>query len=112
MRGEEAGLATLRAGVRCSEIHAAAVQAVRDAGIPHYERTNVGHGIGIAGEGYDAPLLSPEDDTPVETGMVLCVETPYYELGFGGLQVEDMVVIADAGHEPLTQLPRGLQELA
>ena len=33
--------------------------------------------------------------------MVLCVETPYYELGFGGLQVEDMVVVRGDGVQSL-----------
>ena len=33
--------------------------------------------------------------------MVLCIETPYYELGFGGLQVENMVVVRRDGVQSL-----------
>jgi Xaa-Pro aminopeptidase len=106
--GQQAALDVLRAGVEAQELFSAAVGAVRGAGIPHYERTNVGHGIGIAGDGYDAPLLAPGDATALEPGMVLCVETPYYELGFAGLQVEDMVVVREAGFEALSELPREL----
>jgi Xaa-Pro dipeptidase len=110
--GQAVALGMVRAGVRASDLFAAAVGAVREAGIPHYDRINVGHGIGLAGDGYDAPLLAPGDHTELESGTVLCVETPYYELGFGGLQVEDMVVVTDTGYETLTHLPRGLEELA
>jgi Xaa-Pro aminopeptidase len=40
--------------------------------------------------------------------MVLCVETPYYELGWGGMMVEDIIVIGKSGNESLTKLPREL----
>ena len=40
--------------------------------------------------------------------MVLCVETPYYELGFAGLQIEDVVVITDDGYERISQMERKL----
>jgi Xaa-Pro aminopeptidase len=109
--GQQAALDVLRADVEARELFSVAVDAVRDAGILHYERTNVGHGIGIAGDGYDAPLLAPDDETALEPGMVLCVETPYYELGFAGLQVEDMVVVRESGYETLSELPRELAAL-
>ncbi|HUG88029.1 MAG TPA: Xaa-Pro peptidase family protein [Actinomycetota bacterium] len=108
LRGEEAALERLRPGVRASELFQAAVGAVRLEGIPRYERTHVGHGIGIAG-GYDRPLLAPGDDTVIEPGMVLCVETPYYELGRVGLQVEDMVVVTGDGFELLSHSSRDLE---
>ncbi len=106
--GEQAALDVLRPGVRASDLFDAAVAAVRGAGIPHYERTHVGHGIGIAG-GYDKPLLAPDDHTVIEPGTVLCVETPYYEVGKVGLQVEDMVVITDDGFEFLSHSSRRLE---
>jgi len=36
--------------------------------------------------------------------MVMCVETPYYELGFAGLQVENTVVVRATGTESLMSL--------
>ena len=41
--------------------------------------------------------------------MVICVETPYYELGFAGLQVEDMIRVSRDGAESLMTLPTGLR---
>ncbi len=53
-------------------------------GIPQYKRHHVGHGIGL--EIYEPPMLVPHSDFELQPGMVLCVETPYYELEWGGLQ--------------------------
>lgn len=44
-----------------------------------------------------------------ESCMVLCVETPYYELGFAGLQLENTVVVRAHGAEPLTSLGNELR---
>src|SRR3546814_11934744 len=76
-----------------------AVETVRREGIGHYRRNHVGHGIGL--DGYDAPSLTATSDEILEAGMVLCVETPYYELGRWGLQVEDMLVVRSDGVERL-----------
>ncbi len=111
LAGQQAALELIRPGAKPAEIFDTAVQAVRDVGIPHYERTHVGHGIGIAGAGYDLPLLAPGDDSVLEEGMVLCVETPYIELGFAGLQVEDMIVVTKDGYDMLTRSSRALRVL-
>ena len=93
--GEQAALERCRPGVAVAEVFETAVAATRQAGIPGYRRHHVGHGIGL--EYYDLPLLAPGQAMPLEAGMVLEVETPYYELGFGGLQVEDTVLVSPDG---------------
>src|SRR5439155_1592661 len=100
LEGEERAIEQVRAGVPANEIFRTAVAATREAGIAHYRRHHVGHGIGL--DVYDLPILNDTTVTPLETGMVLEVETPYYELGFGGLQVEDTILVTDAGHQRLT----------
>ncbi len=109
VEGQRIMLDMIHPGVTASQIFEAAVKGVRQAGIEHYDRTHVGHGIGIAGAGYDLPTLSANDHTPLEPGMVLCVETPYTEIGLGGLQVEDMIVITDDGYRLLTHTSRHLR---
>jgi Xaa-Pro aminopeptidase len=93
--GQKAALEAIRPGVEAKDVFMITIKAVRNAGLPDYKRTHVGHGIGLEGDGYDPPLLGPRDTTILQAGMVLCVETPYYEIGFGGLQVEDMVLVTD-----------------
>ncbi|NTA14018.1 M24 family metallopeptidase [Agrobacterium tumefaciens] len=99
-KGVQRGIDNIRSGVPASEIFRIVVETVREEGIPHYQRSHVGHGIGL--DGYDMPLLSASSTDVLEAGMVLCIETPYYELGRVGLQVEDMLVVREDGAEMLT----------
>jgi Xaa-Pro aminopeptidase len=82
------------------------MRETREKGIPHYQRHHLGHGTGI--EGYDLPLITPGNPTKLEAGMVLCVETPYYEPGFGGLQIEDIMEVTAEGSRRLTRMDRRL----
>lgn len=107
LAGEQAAIDVMRPGVPAKDVFAAAVAATRGAGIPHYRRHHVGHGIGL--DTYDAPMLNETTETPLEPGMVFEVETPYYELGFAGLQVEDTVVVTDDGCRVLTRSTRELR---
>jgi Xaa-Pro dipeptidase len=100
LEGEERAIEEVRPGVVASHVFTTAVEATRQAGIPHYRRHHVGHGIGL--DLYDAPILNDSTATLLEAGMVLEVETPYYEVGFGGLQVEDTILVTGDGYKRLT----------
>jgi Xaa-Pro dipeptidase len=107
LAGERAAIAAMRPGVPVNEIFDVAMRTTREAGMPHYQRMHVGHGIGL--EPYDPPTLNAATRIPLEPGMVFCVETPYYEQGWGGVQVEDAVQITATG---IRQLTRSAQDLA
>jgi Xaa-Pro dipeptidase len=107
--GEQAAIAAMKPGVPVSEIFKIAMKVTREHGMPHYERNHVGHGIGL--EPYDPPTINAAGQTVLEPGMVFCVETPYYEHGWGGIQVEDAVEITGAGVRRLTQSSQELQIL-
>ena len=109
LKGEKAAIDQIRPGTKCSDLFATAVETVRKSGIPHYRRHHCGHGIGL--EMYDPPLVSPYDQTRLEEGMVLNIETPYYELGFGGLQVEDTILVTESGSRRLTKSSQDLRVL-
>ena len=96
-KGVGAALDMIRPGVRASDVFARTVEVTRREGIAHYQRSHVGHGIGL--DGYDLPDLSPTSTDVIEEGMVMCVETPYYEIGWSGLQVEDTIVVTKDGIE-------------
>ena len=108
-QGQERAFELMRPGVEAQAVFAGAVERIREAGIPHYQRHHVGHGIGV--EFYDMPVLSPGIETKLEEGMVFEVETPYYELGFGGTFIEDTVIIRSDGPEIVTRLDRELYVL-
>ena len=105
--GEQAAINIIKPGITAADVFNKAIAVTRAMGIPHYERHHCGHGIGI--ECYDLPSITAADTTMLEEGMVINVETPYYELGFAGLQVEDTVVVAKDGFEYLTTYDRSLQ---
>ena len=107
--GERAAIAAMAPGVPVSRIFEVGVRVTREHGLPHYERHHIGHGIGL--EPYDPPTINATTDATLEPGMVFCVETPYYEHGWGGVQLEDAVEITAAGVRSLTRSSQELQIL-
>lgn len=75
--------------------------------IPNYRRSHIGHGIGV--EVYDPPMLGNSEDVFRE-GMVMCIEAPYYEVGLGGYQVEEVIHVTKNGAEVLSGRPVGIME--
>ena len=107
IKGEEEALKEIKSGVTASHIFETAVKTVRER-IPHFERHHTGHGIGI--ELYDSPLIA-ENETVLEENMVLCIEPPYYELGFAGVQVEDAIVVKKNGYDLITKSSREIHKI-
>lgn len=99
----------IKPGLKVSDLFSHVVETVRREGIPHFKRSHVGHGIGV--DGYDPPNISENSTDVLEEDMVVCIETPYYELGFAGLQVEDMVRVTKDGAESLMTLNTALRIL-
>jgi Xaa-Pro aminopeptidase len=114
--GIEAMIALVKPGLAVSDLVRTGIATVVENGIPDYRRTHVGHGLGL--EMYEAPLLTEAGAADIhsfgsasdvlEAGMVINVELPYYELGFGGLQIEDTLVVRPGGCELLTSSSREL----
>lgn len=106
LEGEEAAVEALHPGRPVHEVVEAAIAAIRALGVERYDRHHIGHGLGL--DVYDFPILTSATDDLVEAGMVVAVETPYYELGFAGLHPEDPVLVTETGGEYLTQSSRRL----
>ena len=101
----EAAVDEVRPGRTFAQVYAAAMQAGNRL-MPELRRHHCGHSIGVLA--YDGPLVAPGQDVVLEPGMTLNIEVPYYELGWGGLQLEETVVVTEHGHAPLTHLSRDL----
>jgi len=104
--GFRAACAQVQPGVRVADVFHAGVEGTQRAGITDYARHHCGHGIGLAG--YEFPLIDAAEQTLLKPGMVLCVETPFYEIGWGGMMVEDMVLVTETGHDSLSTLDHSL----
>ncbi|MFC4117125.1 M24 family metallopeptidase [Nonomuraea zeae] len=104
--GLDQQIALAKPGVTAEELFDVAMDSVRRGGIGHYRRQHCGHGIGTSV--YEPPIVAPGAGTPVEPGMTFCFETPYYEIGWGGMMVEDTLVVTEDGVERFIESPREL----
>lgn len=109
LRAQLAALDALRAGKKGSEVDKVARDLIAQAGYGD----NFGHGLGHSVGLYihENPRLSPSDDTILQTGMIETVEPGIYVPGFGGVRIEDMVVITEDGYRNLTHSPKELIEI-
>ncbi|MEN3269357.1 MAG: Xaa-Pro dipeptidase [Pseudonocardia sp.] len=110
LAGVEEEFAVARPGSTAGEVFDTAVRRVEDAGLRPYHRHHAGHAIGLSV--YEAPVVRPNDMTVLASGMVFCLETPYYELGWGGMMVEDTGLVTDSGFELFTSIDRSLRVVA
>ena len=99
--GLENAVAKSAPGATARAIAEAAVSAARTAGLSSYASPLLGHGIGLAA--IERPRLAFDDDTAIETGEVLCIDTAHYEIGRTGSAVRDTVLITSAGARPMNR---------
>ena len=110
LEGEEQQLRAIAPGLGGGELFDIAIAHVERGGITPYRRHHCGHGIGL--DVYETPGIRPGSEDVLREGMTLNVETPYYELGWGGIMVEDTVVVTADGCEWLTASRRDLRTVA
>ena len=84
-------------------------KVIEKAGYGEYFGHGLGHSVGL--EIHERPALSSKDDTILRPGMIETVEPGIYIPGFGGVRIEDMVVITEDGIKNLTGSPKELIEL-
>jgi Xaa-Pro dipeptidase len=105
--GMDAALDAIRLGATYEDVWRAGVDVVSAQKIPHYDilRSDIGHGIGIEAR---VPNLAKGNKLIIEENMVINVELPYYEVGYGGFQREYSVVVTKSGYEFLIPVELGL----
>jgi len=108
-----AAVAAVRPGIETSAVDAAARDLLRARGLGDAFGHGTGHGLGL--DVHEEPRIGkPRADVPQVTlapGMVFTIEPGAYLPGFGGVRIEDDVLVTDSGCELLTTLPRELLTL-
>lgn len=100
---QQTALEAIKPGVLAKDVDMAARQVIENAGFGDYFVHNLGHGVGL--EVHEAPILSPDSKDVLEAGNVVTVEPGIYLPGFGGVRIEDTVLVTKDGAEKLTSLP-------
>jgi Xaa-Pro aminopeptidase len=110
---QQAAIAAVRPGIETSAVDAAARRVLQDQGLGDAFGHGTGHGLGL--DIHEDPRITwPRPDVPsipLEPGMVFTIEPGAYVPGFGGVRIEDDVLVTETGCEVLTAVPRELLTL-
>jgi Xaa-Pro aminopeptidase len=109
LEAQRAALRVLRPGVKAGEVDAAARAVITAAGHGEHFTHSLGHGLGL--QVHEAPLMRPGSEAVLQAGMVVTVEPGIYVPGWGGVRIEDDVLITADGCAVLTSVPRELEAL-
>jgi Xaa-Pro aminopeptidase len=114
---QNAALAAIRPGVKARDVDAAARKVFAsaqlkgvDLKLADYFTHGLGHGIGL--EVHEAPKVRANSEDVLEAGMVITIEPGIYLPGWGGIRIEDDVLVTHDGHRLLSTLPREASTLA
>jgi Xaa-Pro aminopeptidase len=102
---QDAALDAVKPGAKVSEIYAAAEKELANSEVGKMPSI-MGHGLGI--ECNEMPLISKTGEDELLEGMVVNVDIPVLELGWGGIQLEDTILVTSDGFELLTRTDRTL----
>ncbi|XHH09030.1 MAG: M24 family metallopeptidase [Candidatus Bathyarchaeia archaeon] len=104
---QDLAVKAIKPSVKAVEVDATARAIIAGAGFGDYFVHNLGHGVGL--EVHEAPTLSPDSKDVLEAGNVVTVEPGIYIVGFGGVRIEDTVLVTENGAEKLTNAAYTLQ---
>jgi Xaa-Pro aminopeptidase len=108
LKAQAAGIDAVRPGRTCEEVDAAARAVIENAGHGKHFGHGLGHGLGL--EIHEAPRLAQGQKTVLRPGMIVTVEPGIYFPQWGGIRIEDDVLVTKNGHEVLTNVPKELDE--
>ncbi len=98
---QEKAVKSIKPGVRLSDIDASGRSYIQKKGFGKYFGHSLGHGIGMSV--HEKPTVSVREQGVARPGMIFTVEPAIYIPGFGGVRIEDMVLVTDKGCEVLTR---------
>ena len=94
----------IKPDAKAKDIDAAARKVITKAGFGKYFGHGTGHGIGLMV--HELPSISTKSEDILKEGMIFTVEPGIYIPGWGGVRIEDMVLVTKTGCRILTTLPK------
>ena len=108
LEAQEAAERGMRPGMTGGQVDELSRAVIERAGYKEYFSHSTGHGIGL--EVHEPPWVSPiRGETVLQPGMVFSVEPGIYLAGWGGVRIEDLVVMETSGARVLTGSPKKLE---
>jgi Xaa-Pro aminopeptidase len=104
-----AAVAAVRPGATTRRVDAAARDVLKRHELEKQFIHSTGHGLGL--EIHEAPRVGKKDKTKLLAGMVITIEPGVYVEGYGGMRVEDTVLVTETGCEVLTPTTKELMLL-
>ncbi|MCX6339992.1 MAG: Xaa-Pro peptidase family protein [Candidatus Aureabacteria bacterium] len=108
LEAQQLALKEIRPGAAASSVDACAREHIASRGFERHFGHGLGHGLGL--EVHEAPRLNRKSLETLEAGMVCTVEPGIYMPGWGGVRIEDMVLVEAGGCRVLTSSAKGIEE--
>lgn len=109
LTAQQLAIAKIAPGVMAAEVDRAARDYIKEQGFGKYFTHALGHGIGKAV--HELPRINRKSKVQLKPGMVFSVEPGIYIPGWGGVRIEDLVLVTKKGHEVLTKTPKNLDQV-
>jgi Xaa-Pro aminopeptidase len=109
LEAQLASIAAVKPGATGEEVDAAGRSLLKRRKLDHLFQHSTGHGLGL--EIHEEPRLGRLSKTELEAGMVVTIEPGVYMEGFGGVRIEDTVLVTETGAEVLTPTKKDLQSI-
>lgn len=109
LEAQQRALQYIRSQVTACEVDRVARDVIEEAGYGAYFGHGLGHSVGLYI--HESPALSPGDATVLQENMLETVEPGIYVPDFGGVRIEDLVVVKNGGCRNLTGSKKDLLEL-
>jgi Xaa-Pro aminopeptidase len=106
LEAQLAAVAAVRPGVLATKVDRAARQVLKGHGLDRFFVHSTGHGLGL--EIHEPPRIGKRDKTRLEAGMAITIEPGVYLEGYGGIRIEDTLVVTETGAEILTPTSKSL----
>jgi Xaa-Pro aminopeptidase len=108
LNAQVAAIKAIRPGATCEAVDQVARKIISKAGYGKRFGHGLGHGTGL--DVHEAPRLSQGQSTVLLPGMIVTVEPGIYLPGWGGVRIEDDILVTRDGYEVLTSVPKELDE--
>ncbi|SHF02212.1 MULTISPECIES: M24 family metallopeptidase [Caloramator] len=109
LEANEAALKAVKPGISCFDLDKIARDIIVERG--YGERFGHGLGHGVGREVHELPYVNFRSKFNLETGMVITDEPGIYIPGFGGVRIEELVLVTEDGYRVLSKSPKHLIEL-